>query len=272
MAANLDPNLKNPWGMSFNATSPFWVSNQGSNNSTLYNGAGVTQALTVSTLLAPTGQVFAQCRRGNFLLPAGTGPAPAAATFIFDTLSGSIAGWNGAQGNPAGVAATMFQATDGAVFTGLAIANNAGANLLYAADFANGRIDVFNSSFTPTTVPGGFADATLPAGYSPYNIQAIGGKLYVEYAKVDPITHRPTTTPNTGIVNVFDLNGNLVQRLATDTHLNSPWGVTQAPAGFGDFAGDILVGNFGDGTISAFDPLTLLFEGTINGLSGSPPS
>ena len=270
MAANLDPNLKNPWGMSFSGTSPFWVSNQGSNNSTLYNGAGVKQALTVSTPFGPTGQVFNSAGAGNFLLPAGTGTAPAAATFIFDTLSGSIAGWNGAQGNPVGVAATVFQATDGAVFTGLAIANNAGANLLYAADFANARIDVFNSSFTPTTVPGGFVDASVPTGYSPYNIQAIGTSLYVQYAKVDPTTHLPTTTPNTGIVNVFDLNGNRVQRLATDTHLNSPWGVTQAPAGFGDFAGDILVGNFGDGTISAFDPLTLLFEGTINGLSGSP--
>ena len=104
----------------------------------------------------------------------------------------------------------------------------------------------------------------------PYNIQNISGKLYVEYAKVDPITHRAATTPNTGIVNVFDLNGNLLQRLATETHLNSPWGVTQAPAGFGDFAGDILVGNFGDGTISAFDPVSLLFEGTLSGQSGAP--
>jgi len=266
LAANTDANLKNPWGMSFNATSPFWVSNQGSNNSTLFNGAGVRQALTVSTPFGPTGQVFNSAGAGNFLLPAGTGPTPAAATFIFDTLSGSIAGWNAAQGNPAGVAATMFQATDGAVFTGLAIANN----VLYAADFANARIDVFNNAFTPTTVPGGFVDASVPAGYRPYNIQAIGGSLYVEYAKADPITGRAATTPNTGIVNVFSFNGVLQQRLATDTHLNSPWGVTQAPAGFGDFGGDILVGNFGDGTISAFDPLTLLFEGTINGLSGSP--
>lgn len=169
-----------------------------------------------------------------------------------------------------GVAATVFQATDGAAFTGLAIGNNAGANLLYAADFANGRIDVFNSSFAPTTVAGGFADATLPAGYVPYNIQNISGRLYVEYAKVDPITHRAATTPNTGIVNVFDLNGTLLQRLATETHLNSPWGVTQAPAGFGDFAGDVLVGNFGDGTISAFDPVSLLFEGTLSGQSGAP--
>jgi uncharacterized protein (TIGR03118 family) len=267
LAANLDPNLKNPWGMSFSATSPFWVSNQGANNSTLYNGAGVPQALIVSFAptgppSGPTGQVFNSAGAGNFLLPTGTGPGPAAATFIFDTLSGSIAGWNGAQGT---LAANVFQATDGAVFTGLAIANN----VLYAADFANGRIDVFNNTFTPTTVPGGFADATVPAGYSPYNIQNIAGKLYVQYAKVGPMG-LPTTTPNTGIVNVFDLNGNRLQRLATDTHLNSPWGVTQAPAGFGDFAGDILVGNFGDGTISAFDPQSLLFEGTINGLSGSP--
>jgi uncharacterized protein (TIGR03118 family) len=273
MAANLDPNLKNPWGMSFSATSPFWVSNQGSNTATLYNGAGVPQALVVAMPSGippgPTGQVFGNVA-GNFLLPQGTGPSPAPATFIFDTLGGKIAGWNGAQGNPAGVAATVFTATDGAVFTGLAIANNAGANLLYAADFANARIDVFNGSFAPTTVPGGFVDATVPAGYSPYNIQNIAGKLYVEYAKVDPITHMPTTTANTGVVNVFDLNGNLQQRLATNLHLNSPWGVTLAPAGFGSFAGDILVGNFGDGTISAFNPVSLLFDGTLSGQSGGP--
>jgi len=267
LAANLDPNLKNPWGMSFSATSPFWVSNQGSNNSTLYNGAGIAQALVVSTPVGPTGQVFANVA-GNFLLPPGTGANPAPATFIFDTLSGSIAAWNGAQGNPVGTAITVFLATDGAVFTGLAIANNTGANLLYATDFANARIDVFNSSFAPTTVSGGFTDPTLPAGFSPYNIQNIAGKLYVEYAKVDPLTHLPTNTANTGIVNVFDLNGNLLQRLATNSHLNSPWGVTLAPAGFGDFAGDILVGNFGDGTISAFNPLTLLFDGTLSGPSG----
>jgi uncharacterized protein (TIGR03118 family) len=122
-----------------------------------------------------------------------------------------------------------------------------------------------------TTVPGGFADATLPAGYSPYNIQTIQGKLYVEYANVDPITHRPTTTANTGVVDVFDVNGNLLQRLATNSHLNSPWGVTLAPAtGFGDFSGDILVGNFGDGTISAFNSVTLLSAGTIDGPSGTP--
>lgn len=269
MAANLDPNLKNPWGMSFSATSPFWVSDQGTNKSTLYNASGVPQALVVSTPPGPTGQVFANIA-GNFLLPPGTGANPAAATFIFDTLSGTIAGWNGAQGNPVGVAVTMFAATDGAVFTGLAIGNNGTGNFLYASDFANGRIDVFNSLWAPITLGGVFTDPTLPAGYVPYNVQTIAGKLYVEYAKVDPITHRAATTPNTGIVNVFDLNGNFLQRLATEAHLNSPWGVTLAPAGFGSFGGDILVGNFGDGTIAGFNPVTGVFDGFLTGSSGSP--
>ena len=263
LAANTDPNLKNTWGMSFSATSPFWVSNQVSNDATLYNAAGVPQPgtpLIVSTPPSPTGQVFNFTP--SFLLPGG-----APATFIFDTLSGHIAGWNGAQGT---TAVSEFTATDGATFTGLAIGNNGTGDLLYASDFANGRIDVINSSYALTTVPGGFVDPSLPSGFSPYNIQAVAGKLYVQYDMVDPITHRPTTTPNTGVVDVFDMNGNLLQRLVTNTDLNSPWGVTQAPAGFGSFGGDILVGNFGDGTISVYDPVTGNFLGKISGQNGAP--
>jgi uncharacterized protein (TIGR03118 family) len=263
LAAHQDGNLHNPWGMSFTPTSPFWISDQGANNATLFNGAGVRQALIVSTPPSPTGQVFNFTP--SFLLPTG-----GKALFVFDSLSGTISGWNAAQGNPAGTAVTEFTATDGAVFTGLAIGNNGTGDFLYAADFANGRIDAFNGSFLPATLAGGFVDPNLPAGYSPYNIQTVGGKLYVEYATVDPITHRPTTTANAGIVDVFDLNGNLLQRLATNTHLNSPWGITQAPAGFGSFAGDILVGNFGDGTISAFNPLSGVFDGTLSTQSGNP--
>lgn len=270
LAANLDPNLKNPWGMSFSATSPFWASDQGTGKATLYNASGAPQALVVTipsgTPPGPTGQVFANVA-GTFLLPIGTGTSPAPATFIFDTLSGSIAGWNGAQGT---TAVAEFTATDGASFTGLAIGAVGASTFLYAADFANGRIDVFNGSFSLATLAGTFTDPTLPAGFMPYNIQNVGGNLYVEYAKVDPVTHRAATTPNTGVVNVFNLNGQFVQRLATNTHLNSPWGVTQAPAGFGSLGGDILVGNFGDGTISAFNPTTLLFDGTLSGSSGDP--
>jgi uncharacterized protein (TIGR03118 family) len=260
LAANTDPNLKNPWGMSFSATSPFWVSDQVTNVSTLYNGAGTPQALIVGTPPSPTGQVFNAST--SFNLQSG-----GQALFIFDSLSGTISGWNAAQGT---TAATMFTATDGAAFTGLANASNSSGNFLYAADFANGRIDVFNGNFGLTTLAGHFTDPNLPAGYSPYNIQTVGGKLYVEYDAVDPVTHRPATTANTGVVDVFDTNGNFLQRLVTNTHLNSPWGITQAPGTFGSFGGDILVGNFGDGTISAFDPTSGAFLGTLSNSSGNP--
>jgi len=261
LAADTDANLKNPWGMSFNLTSPFRVSDQGSNDATLYNAAGVPQPgtpLIVTTPPSPTGQVFNFTP--SFLLPVG-----GKATFLFDTLSGQIAGWNGGT-----TTVTKFSATDGAVFTGLAIGNNGTRDLLYAADFNNGRIDVFDGTFAPTTVSGGFVDPSLPAGFLPYNIQTIGVNLYVQYAKADPITHRAATTPNTGIVDVFNLNGVMQQRLATNTNLNSPWGVARAPSGFGSFSGDILVGNFGDGTISVFDPVTGFFLGKISGTNGSP--
>ena len=260
LAANTDPNLKNPWGMSFSATSPFWVSDQVTNVATLYNGAGTPQALIVGTPPSPTGQVFNAS--SSFNLPTG-----GQALFIFDSLSGTISGWNAAQGT---TAATVFTATDGASFTGLANASNSSGNFLYAADFANGRIDVFNGNFGLTTLAGSFTDPNLPTGYSPYNIQTVGGKLYVEYDAVDPVTHRPTTTANTGVVDVFDTNGNFLQRLVTNTHLNSPWGITQAPGTFGSFGGDILVGNFGDGTISAFDPTSGAFLGTLSNSSGNP--
>src|ERR1700693_1137869 len=262
LAANTDPNLKNPWGMSFGPTTPFWVSDQVTGKATLYNGAGVPQGLVVTTPPAPTGQVFNSSSSFN-LPPAGSGKA----LFIFDSLSGTISGCNAAQGT---TAFTEFTATDGAVFTGLANGSNSSGDFLYAADFANGRIDVFNGNFLLTTLAGSFTDPNLPAGYSPYNIQAVGGKLYVEYDRTDPSTGRPTTTANTGIVDVYNMDGTLNQRLVTNTHLDSPWGITQAPATFGSFGGDILVGNFGDGTISAFDPTSGAFLGTLSNLSGNP--
>jgi uncharacterized protein (TIGR03118 family) len=258
LAANTDTNLKNPWGMSFGPTTPFWVSDQGTNESTLYNGAGAPQSLMVTTPAGPTGQVFNST--SSFMLSSG-----GKALFIFATLSGAIAGWNGAQGTTA-----VTEATSTGSFTGLAIGNNGAGDRLWAADFTKGTIDTFDGSFTPTSSSGGFTDPSLPAGYSPYNIQAIGTKLYVEYTKTDPVTHRATTTANTGIVDVFDMNGFFLQRLATNTNLNSPWGVTMASAGFGSFGGDLLVGNFGDGTISVFDPGTGTFLGTISGPNGKP--
>jgi uncharacterized protein (TIGR03118 family) len=247
MAANLDPNLKNPWGVSFSATSPFWVSDQVTNVATLYNGAGVPQALVVSTPPnpggGPTGQVFAGGQ--GFTMAGGL-----AANFIFSTLSGTIDAWNSGSS-----AVAQFTATDGAVYTGLALAGSD----LYAADTVNNRIDVFGNTFAPTTVTGSFVDPNVALGFTPYNIQNIGGKLYVEYAK--------RNSPG-GFIGVFDTNGNFLQNIS-DSHLNSPWGITLAPATFGTFGGDLLIGNFGDGTINAFTT-SGSFVGTLSGASGSP--
>ena len=248
LAANFDPLLKNPWGMSFSATSPFWLSDQASNVATLYNGAGAPNGLVVSTPPAPgpgpTGQVFAGGL--GFVISPGMN-----ATFIFSTLAGTIDAWNGGTS-----AVAKFTAPDGAVYTGLAQAGS----LLYAADTVNGKIDVFNTLFQKTSVSGTFFDPSVAAGFTPYDIQNVGGNLYVEYAK--------RNSPG-GFVAVFDANGNLLQHIS-DPHLNSPWGVTLAPAGFGQFASDLLVGNFGDGMINAFDPGTGAFLGTLSNANGSP--
>jgi uncharacterized protein (TIGR03118 family) len=202
LAANLDPNLKNPWGMSFAPTSPFWVSDQVTNHATLYNGSGTPQALIVTTPVGPTGQVFNGT--SSFKLD-GTNSA----LFLFSSLSGTISGWNPAVSATSAV--VKFTATDGAVYTGLA----SGPSNLYAADFKNGKIDSFDATFSKVTLAGTFTDPGLPTGYVPYNIQNVGGNLYVEYAQVDPVTHRASEAANQGIVDEYDTNGNFIRRLAT---------------------------------------------------------
>jgi len=256
LAGTLDPNLVDPWGMSFSATSPIWVSDRATGVSTLYSGTGAINPLVVTvppgSPLGPTGQVFGAGT--NFMLN-GTG-----AEFIFATLAGTIDAWNG------GASATVEASSAGAQFEGLALANN----MLYAANFqAGGGIDVFNSSYAPTTVSGNFADPNLPAGYAPFNIQNIGGDLYVTYALVT--TGSPVPLPGgSGFVDVYDTNGNLIQRLISNGPLNAPWGIAMAPASFGSFGGDLLVGNFGNGEINAFNPTTGAFLGTLDDASGNP--
>ena len=257
MAINTDPNLKDPWGMSFNAASPIWVSDRATGVSTLYSGTGVVNSLVVTVPpgipLGPTGQVFANIT-GNFLL----NNSPAA--FIFDTLGGTIDAWNG------GTTATVMNTTTGASFEGLALAGTQ----LYAANFqATGGIDVFDTNFAPTTSAGGFVDPNLPAGYSAFNVQNIGGILYVEYAKVT--SGVPVPLPGGGgFVDEFDANGNLLKRLISDGPLDAPWGIALAPATFGAFGGDLLVGNFGNGEINAFNPTTGSFIGTLDDGNGNP--
>ncbi len=259
MAAFTDPNLIDPWGASFSATSPIWISDRGAGVSTLYNGLGAPSP-TASPLVVtvppgtattgPTGQVFAGPTT-TFTLNGSP------ANFIFDTLGGTIDAWNG------GTTATVVATTPGARYEGLAQANNT----LYAANFvAGGAVNVFNSSYIMT---GSFNDPNVPAGYAPFNVQNIGGRLYVEYALVN--SSIPVPLPgNGGFVDVFNTNGTLVQRLVSGGALDAPWGVALAPASFGQFGGDLLVGNFGNGQINAFDPNTGAFIGTIDGPNGAP--
>lgn len=272
LAANTDANFRNPWGISFSATSPLWASNQATGTSTLYNGLGVAQGAPLIVTIppsgttppqGPTGQVFNSAVPATSFVLSNGGKA----SFMFASLGGTISGWNGAAGT---TALTMFTSTDHANYTGLAIGNNGSGDFLYAADFANGKIDTFNSSFAKVSPSGNFIDPTLPAGYAPYNVQNIGGTLYVEYALVDPVTHRASTTANHGIISTFNANGVFQGRLVTDANLDSPWGIALAPLGFGSLGGSLLVGNFGDGTISAFNPVTGAFLGKLSDAAGKP--
>src|SRR5262249_11167941 len=157
-----------------------------------------------------------------------------------------------------------YPAPDGAIYKGIALANNGSGNFLYLADFHNGKIDVLDSTFHLTTLDGSFTDPNLPAGYAPFNIALLNGKLYVTYAKQDADAEDDVAGHGHGFIDVFDLNGHFEQRLVSRGELNSPWGMVIAPSGFGDFGGDLLVGNFGDGRIHAYDPSTGDFKGTLS--------
>ena len=258
LAANMDASLKNPWGMSFSSGSPFWVSDQMTGVATLYNGAGQKQALVVTIPPgAPTGQVFNST--SGFLEPNGQ-----KATFMFATIPGTIDAWNSGSVTTAVVEAT----STAAAYTGLALANNGSGDFLYAANFRTGHIDVYNSSFAAVSIGASFTDPTLPSGYAPYNIENVGGKLYVEYAQVDPVTHKAAVGPGLGFVSVFDANGNFQKRLVSNGPLNAPWGIALAPPTFGDFGNDLLIGNFGDGVINAVDPITGIVLGHLMDAQG----
>ena len=269
LADHTDTNLLNPWGISFSSSSPFWISDNHSGLSTLYNSSGTPQTLVVTippptggtAPSGPTGTIFNNTT--NFIV-SGTTPA----RFIFATEDGTIAAW--ASGTNAVL--KVDNSTGGAVYKGLAIATASGSPYLYAADFHNGRIDVFGGDFRPSTIGSAFSDPTIPSGYAPFNVQQIGGVLFVTYALQGTGAHDDAPGPGHGYVDVFDTGGHLLRRLASAGVLNSPWGLAQAPAGFGGFAGALLVGNFGDGRINAFDPVTGVWRGTINDANGLPLS
>ena len=264
LAANTDPNLKNPWGVSFSGASPIWVSDQANNTATLYNGAGVPNALVVSIPTVtggpngPTGQVFND-NSSDFLI-GGRG-----AFFLFANLNGQISGYNLGSS-----AQTVISGTN-AVYTGLAIGQVGSDNVLFAADSKGNKIDVYNSTFqnlNGTTYAGAFVDPNLPSGFKVFNIQNIGGVLYVTY---DNTTGGNAAT-NGGVLAEFGLDGHFIKQIISNGPggpLEDPWGVVLAPLGFGQFGGDLLVGNKENGQINAFDPNTGTFLGLVATVTGN---
>jgi uncharacterized protein (TIGR03118 family) len=266
----IDANLKNPWGISFSPTSPFWVADNGTGLSTLYRGDGSIVPLVVTIPPAPgspppgvpTGTVF---NANN----SGATPDFLGDRFLFATEDGVIAGWQG--GTNASVRAD--NSASGAVYKGLAI----GGGNIYATDFANNRIDVWNDGYTPLSLGAtAFTDPNLPSGFAPFGIQNINGTLYVTYAMKQPGGDDDVPGPGNGFVDTYDLSGNLLMRLIVgmpgdpNSPLNSPWGLAMAPAGFGPLGNLLLVGNFGDGRINAFDPTTGAFVSSVNHGNGTP--
>jgi len=259
-ATTVDPALINPWGVSFAPTGPFWVSDNGTGVSTLYNGGGAKLGLTVAIppagASAPTGQVFNNSASAFQI--GGTKPV-----FLFDGEDGTISGWAGSFGSSAQIAVTS---QIDAIYKGLAI-DGAGSRL-YATDFHNGDVELYTNNFAGFTT---FTDPAVAAGFAPFNAQVLGGELYVTFALQDADREDDVAGAGNGYVDVFNLDGTFNRRIASQgDEVNSPWGLAIAPASFGGLAGSLLVGNFGDGTISAFDPLSGAFRGRLRGLDGLP--
>jgi len=266
-APGTDASLVNGWGLSAGPTTPWWSSNNGTNTSTLYNGVGAKTALTVAVAGGPTGTVF-NGNASDFLVSASG--RSGAARFLFATEAGTINGWSpGVDGTHALVAVDRSAA--GAIYKGLATANDR----LYASDFHNGRVDVFDKSFN--LVPGGFTDSTIPKGWAPFGIQALGSSIFVTYAKQDAKAEDDVATPGQGYVDEFTADGALVARVVNsqkkNAPLNSPWGLAMAPSDWGAFGGYLLVGNFGDGRISAYAKKGTdkwVYKGQLRHADGAP--
>jgi len=298
IAPNTDPVLRNAWGVTFTpGASPFWIADNATGCSTLYDGSGVPQpqptALRVKlplpggsvpatackhadpnnppnpTPAAPTGLVWNPT--ATFLVPHTTSPA----TFIWDTEDGTISAWTGGL-TPPDQAVLAVDNSAGAVYKGLVFGTNAHGVFLFATNFGAGTIDVFapngSAGFRPATsteIDGGFTDPDIPAGFAPFGIQNINGDLFVTYALQNAAKHDDVAGSGNGSINIFDTDGHLLRRFASRGALNSPWGLARASFAFGRFSGDILVGNFGNGEINAFDS-DGNFRGTLKDSSGTP--
>jgi uncharacterized protein (TIGR03118 family) len=243
-----DANLVNGWGLSAGPTTPWWAANNGTNTSTLYNGVGSKTALTVAVAGGPTGTVFNGNAADFVISQSGKSGA---ARFLFATEAGTVVGWSPAVNGTTAVTGAD-RSSAGAIYKGLATANDR----LYATDFHNARVDVFDASFGLMSLPGAFQDPKVPKGFAPFGIQALGGNIFVTYAKQDAAAKDDVAVPGQGYVDEFTPDGKLVAQVVNSQKKNAPlnaaWGLALAPTGFGNFAGDLLVGNFGNGRVSAY--------------------
>jgi uncharacterized protein (TIGR03118 family) len=277
IAAVNDSNLVNPWGLSRSATSPWWVSDNGTGLTTLYNGNGarfpIASPLVVTIpapdggTSAPTGTVFNNSGGGFIILAGGKSGS---SLFLFATEDGTIVGWN-PNVNPTNGVIGVDNSKAGAVYKGLAIASTSGGTFIYATNFHAGRVEVYDQTFSPVNHAGAFVDPKIPTGYAPFGIQNIAGNIFVTYAKqLLPDKKDDQAGPGNGFVDVFNSSGEFIRRLISHGHLNSPWGLALAPADFGTFSSKILVGNFGDGRINVYDPVTGKFEGRLKNNADRP--
>lgn len=270
-ATSQDANLVNPWGLAAGAPTEWWVANEGTGTSTLYDGTGAADSLVVnipghSGAAKPTGIVY---NGGTQFTVGANDPAQ----FIFASLDGTISGWN-ASANPTNAIVKVDNSASGAEYTGLAIGSNGGNSFLYAADFHNDKIDVFDSSFQSTHLSGSFKDKKMPKGWAPFGIQEIGNLIYVTYAPQAKGAEREADGAGFGAVDVFHTDGSLLHRLIRPktSNLNAPWGLAAAPKTYKAFAHDLLVGQLGDGTIQAYDPNTGEFINYLKKTNGKKVS
>jgi uncharacterized protein (TIGR03118 family) len=260
-----DPNLVNNWGLSYAPTGPFWASANGTGKSTVYTVNPSTQVTSVSALVVSipgdgtvTGQVF------NANASSFNGDR-----FLFVSEDGTVSGWR--NGAPFGTNAETLQAASASnVYKGSAISTISGTSYLYSANFKNGSIDVMKGTAVAPSLTGTFTDPNVPAGYAPFNVQNLGGRLYVAYAVQDSTGANEVAGAGLGFVDAFDVQGNFLSRVASGGTLNAPWGLAIAPSSFGPLAGSLLVGNFGDGKISAFDLGSNTSLGQIQAADGTP--
>ena len=247
LANHTDSQLSNPWGVALFPGQPFWIANNNGGTSTLYDASGNKNALVVQIPTASVNPCAVGCPTG--IVASTFGADFGGAQFIFDTEDGILASWS--QGTTA--TKVVDNSASGAVYKGLALLSTGSGNFLLAANFRSGKIDVFDGAFHPATLPGSFSDPSLPAGYAPHGIHILNNQVYVAYAVQDGPKHDPVPAAGNGVVDIFDTNGTFVRRFASGGALNAPWGVTLSPANFGQFSNAVLVGNFGDGRINAYD-------------------